>query len=150
MRAVIQRVQEAEVMVGTQRVGRIDHGLLVLLGVECGDSEDDLRFMRRKIPNLRIFEDDQSKMNRSVLEVGGAVLMVSQFTLLGDARKGNRPSFSRAAPPSEADRLYTRLIEELRGEGVSVESGVFQAMMKVSLINDGPVTIILDSRRDRE
>lgn len=147
MRAVIQRVEEARVTVDETVVGEISNGLLVFLGIEIDDSEKDLAFLKRKILNLRIFSDSDGKMNRSLVDTGGAVLLVSQFTLYGDCRKGNRPSFIRAAPPARADELYQELIRQLRSEGVAVESGEFQAMMKVNLVNDGPVTLIVDSKK---
>ena len=147
MRAVIQRVEEARVTVDDTVVGEISEGLLVFLGIEIDDSEEDLAFLKRKILNLRIFSDSDGKMNRSLVDTGGAVLLVSQFTLYGDCRKGNRPSFVRAAPPAWADELYQELIRQLRSEGVAVESGEFQAMMKVNLVNDGPVTLIVDSKK---
>ncbi len=147
MRAAIQRVERASVTVQEEIIRSIGKGLLVLLGVETGDGEDDLAFLKKKILNLRIFNDSQCRMNLSVREVEGEVLLISQFTLYGDCRKGNRPSYSRAAPPLEAHRSYERLIEEIRSEGISVKSGEFQTMMKVTLVNDGPVTLIVDSRR---
>lgn len=147
MRAVIQRVEEARVTVDETVVGEISKGLLIFLGIEIDDSEEDLAFLKRKILNLRIFSDSDGKMNRSLVDTGGAVLLVSQFTLYGDCRKGNRPSFIRAAPPARADELYQELIRQLRSEGVAVESGEFQAMMKVNLVNDGPVTLIVDSKK---
>ena len=121
--------------------------MLVLLAIKASDGLRDLAFLKKKILNLRVFEDEQGKMNLSLRDVGGSVLMVSQFTLYGDSRKGNRPSYSRAAPPIQAKKLYHELIEELRLEGVTVEAGKFQAMMKVALVNDGPVTLILDSNK---
>ncbi len=147
MRAVIQRVEEAEVTVEGATVGEISKGLLVLLAVEASDGLQDLAFLKKKILNLRVFEDKQGKMNLSLRDAGGSVLMVSQFTLYGDLRKGNRPSYSRAAPPTQAKGLYEELIEQLRSEGITVEAGKFQAMMKVALINDGPVTLIVDSNK---
>jgi D-tyrosyl-tRNA(Tyr) deacylase len=126
--------------------GKIGAGLCVLLGVTHGDSEKDVAWMAEKLVNLRIFEDDQGKMNRSVRDVGGEILLVSQFTIYGDARKGRRPSFTSAAPPDEAERLYEALGAAVQALGVPVATGVFQAMMQVSLCNDGPVTLILDSR----
>jgi len=147
MRAVIQRVEEAEVTVEGATVGEISKGLLVLLAVEASDGLQDLTFLKKKILNLRVFEDEQGKMNLSLRDVGGSVLMISQFTLYGDSRKGNRPSYSRAAPPTRAKELYQELIEQLRQEGVTVEAGKFQAMMKVALVNDGPVTLIVDSNK---
>ena len=134
-------------MEGTE-VGAISRGLVVLLAIEEGDGEPDLNFLERKILNLRIFEDQQGKMNRSLQEVKGELLVVSQFTLYGDCRKGNRPSYSRAAPPAEAEKLYRKLIERIRSQRVGVECGQFQAMMKLNLVNDGPVTLIVDSRRE--
>jgi len=147
MRAVIQRVEEAEVTVEGATVGEISKGLVVLLAVEASDGLQDLAFLKKKILNLRVFEDEQGKMNLSLRDAGGSVLMVSQFTLYGDLRKGNRPSYSRAASPAQAKELYEELIEQLRSEGITVEAGEFQAMMKVALINDGPVTLIVDSNK---
>ena len=147
MRAVIQRVEEAEVTVEGATVGEISKGLLVLLAIEAGDGLTDLAFLKKKILNLRVLEDEQGKMNLSLLDAGGSVLMVSQFTLYGDSRKGNRPSYSRAAPPNRAKELYDELIKQLRQEGVTVETGKFQAAMKVALVNDGPVTFIVDSNK---
>ncbi len=146
MRAVIQRVSEARVEVAGQVVGAIERGLLVLLGVAVGDTERDVEWLAPKIVNLRIFEDAEGKMNLSVQEVGGAMLVVSQFTLLGDLRRGRRPSFVDAAPPEEANRLYLAAAERMRAEGVRVETGTFQAHMAVHLVNDGPVTLLLDTR----
>jgi D-tyrosyl-tRNA(Tyr) deacylase len=146
MRACIQRVSRASVTVENQITGAIDRGLLVLLGVEQGDTAEDLSWMADKCVELRIFEDDAGKMNRSLLDVGGAMLVVSQFTLLGDCRKGRRPSFIDAAPPEIAERMYDEFVEHVRGRGVSVATGVFRAHMDVSLVNDGPVTLLLDSR----
>jgi D-aminoacyl-tRNA deacylase len=147
MRAVIQRVKHAKVEVESRTVGQIGPGLLVFLGVEQGDGEMDMEYICSKITGLRIFEDDQEKMNLSVNDVGGAVLVVSQFTLCGDARHGRRPSFSNAAPPDEGERWYLAAVESLKRAGLAVETGQFRAMMDVSLVNDGPVTILLDSRR---
>lgn len=146
MRAVIQRVSEARVEVEGKVVGAIARGLLVLLGVTEGDTEREGDWMAQKIPNLRIFEDDAGKMNLALADVAGAILMVSQFTLLGDARKGRRPSFTEAAPPAEADRLYQYVVGKMRADGVTVETGTFQAHMAVHLVNDGPVTLVLDTR----
>ena len=147
MRACVQRVSEAQVTVDGQNVGRIDSGLLVLLGVAADDTEEDGRSLASKITGLRIFADDEGKMNRSLVDTGGAMLVVSQFTLLGDCRKGRRPSFAAAAEPELAERLYERFAAEVRAAGVEVAQGRFAADMKVSLINDGPVTLLLDSRR---
>jgi D-tyrosyl-tRNA(Tyr) deacylase len=146
VRAVVQRVSEARVEVEGRAVGAIGRGLLVLLGVAEGDTERDGEWMAQKLPHLRIFEDDAGKMNRSLLEIGGGLLLVSQFTLLGDVRRGRRPSFTEAAAPEEADRLYQYAAAKLRAEGLPVETGTFQAHMQVQLVNDGPVTLILDSR----
>jgi D-tyrosyl-tRNA(Tyr) deacylase len=126
--------------------GEIDGGLGVLVGVTHGDGVQDVQWMAEKVANLRIFEDESGKMNRSVQDVGGGILLVSQFTLYGDARKGRRPSFTSAAPPEQAERLYDDLVSALETRGIRVQTGVFQAMMQVSLCNDGPVTIILDSK----
>lgn len=147
MRAVIQRVERASVSVEGEIKGQIGAGFLVLIGVEEGDGDADFKYIADKVPNLRVFEDDQGKMNRSLLDVGGEVLAVSQFTLLGDARGGRRPSFIAAARPETADPMYERLVAEWRARGIRVETGVFGAHMKVALVNDGPVTILLDSRR---
>lgn len=147
MRAVLQRVKEAWVRVGGQEVGRIGPGLLVLLGVAQGDGPEDVDYMVRKIPQLRIFEDSEGRFNLSLAEVGGELLVVSQFTLYGDCRKGRRPSFTQAAPPEEAQRLYEEVIEGLKREGFKVQCGQFQARMEVGLLNDGPVTLLLDSKK---
>ena len=147
MRAVIQRVEKASVSVEGEIRGQIGAGLLVLIGVEEGDGDADFKYIADKVPNLRVFEDEQGKMNRSLLDVGGELLAVSQFTLLGDARGGRRPSFITAARPETADPMYERLVADWRARGIRVETGVFGAHMKVSLVNDGPVTILLDSRR---
>ena len=146
MRAVIQRVERASVSVEGEIRGQIGAGFLVLIGVEEGDGDADFRYIAEKVPNLRVFEDEQGKMNRSLLDVGGELLAVSQFTLLGDARGGRRPSFITAARPETADPMYERLVADWRARGIRVETGVFGAHMKVSLVNDGPVTILLDSR----
>lgn len=148
MRAVVQRVSDAKVAVDGRVISSIGSGLLVLLGVGEGDREDDADYLARKIAELRIFEDDDGKMNRSVEEVGGAVLVVSQFTLYGDCRKGRRPSFSRAMTPETADRLVELVCRLLRDRGRRVESGRFGALMDVSLVNRGPVTFLLDSRKE--
>jgi D-tyrosyl-tRNA(Tyr) deacylase len=146
MRSVVQRVARGAVRVDRQVVGEIGHGLLVLLGVATGDAEADARWTADKLAQLRVFEDEAGKMNRSVQDVGGGVLLVSQFTLLGDARKGNRPSFVGAAPPEEANALYESVAALLRARGLPVAQGVFRAHMEVESVNDGPVTLILDSR----
>lgn len=146
MRAVVQRVSQCQVTVDTELVGRIEAGVLVLLGVQAGDSETDAKWLADKISGLRIFEDDQGKMNLSLEETGGSMLIVSQFTLLGDCRKGRRPSFSEAAPPAEAVRLYEYFCELVRQKKVPVATGRFQADMQVTLTNNGPVTMLLDSR----
>ena len=147
MKAVVQRVSEASVRVDGQDVARIGPGLLVLLGVAQGDGEQDLTYLVDKVVHLRVFADTAGHMNRSVLETGGDVLVVSQFTLLGDARKGRRPGFTDAAPPPQADLLYRQFVERMRQSGLRVEEGVFRAMMDVALVNQGPVTILLDSRK---
>ena len=144
---MIQRVSEAYVTVDGKETGRIETGLVALIGVEAGDTEKDARYMAGKIAKLRIFEDENEKMNRSVADVGGGVLAVSQFTLLGDARGQNRPGFTRAEAPERANELYEMTCAELRKLGVPVENGVFRTHMLVHLINDGPVTILLDSRK---
>lgn len=148
MRAVVQRVSHASVTVEGQRVGEIEAGLLVLLGAGAGDTQGDLDYIVDKLVNLRIFTDDAGKMNRSVLDIGGGVLVVSQFTLYGDARKGRRPSFIDALEPGGAKALYEQSLVALRAAGVArVAAGVFAADMKVDLRNDGPVTLLLDSRK---
>jgi len=147
MRAVVQRVLRASVAVRDQITGEIGKGLMVLVGVENGDGEKDAAYIADKVQNLRIFEDEAGKMNRSLMDVGGAILAVSQFTLLGDARDGRRPSFIRAEQPNAADALYQRVVNSWREQAVVVETGVFGAEMAVSLVNDGPVTILLDSRK---
>ncbi len=145
MRAVVQRVSRAEVTVGSEVTGRIERGLLVLLGVAGTDKEADADYLAEKIAGLRIFEDDVGKMNRAVGETGGAVLVVSQFTLYGDVRRGRRPSFDAAAPPEQARLLYEYFVERIRAAGLRCETGRFQEMMQVELVNNGPVTILLDS-----
>ena len=147
MRAVIQRVSEASVTVDQQTVGAIGQGLMVLLGVAQGDTSQEAKSLAEKTAGLRIFEDDAGKMNRSVEEIGGSLLVVSQFTLLGDCRKGRRPGFTDAAPPELADQLYEEYVAALRIRGVNVATGVFRADMQVALVNDGPVTMLLDSRK---
>ena len=147
MRSVVQRVSRGVVRVDRQVVGEVGHGLLVLLGVAEGDSSEDARWTADKLAQLRIFEDEAGKMNRSVQDVDGSILLVSQFTLLGDARKGNRPSFTGAAPPEQANALYEEVAALLRARSVPVSTGVFRAHMEVELVNEGPVTLLLDSRR---
>ena len=147
MRAVIQRVSRASVTVADETVGAIDQGLMVLLGVAHGDTAKDAVYLADKTAGLRIFEDDNGKMNRSVEDIDGDILVVSQFTLLGDCRKGRRPGFTDAAPPELADTLYEEYVDALRNQGITVATGVFRANMQVALINDGPVTIMLDSRK---
>lgn len=147
MRACIQRVSKASVTVDGEVTGAIERGLLVLLGVADDDEDKDLRWMADKIVDLRIFEDDAGKMNRSLADVGGAMLVVSQFTLLGDCRKGRRPSFVHAAPPETAERMYGQFVEQVRARGIEVATGVFRAHMDVALVNDGPVTLLLDSKQ---
>ena len=147
MRAVVQRVSEARVTVDGTTTGEIGGGLLILLGVAGDDTEKDADYLAEKIANLRIFEDGEGKMNRSLLDTTGAALVVSQFTLYGDVRRGRRPSYSDAAGPEKANALYEYFIGKLREYGIRVEAGIFQAMMMVRLINDGPVTILLDSRK---
>jgi D-tyrosyl-tRNA(Tyr) deacylase len=147
VRAVVQRVAEASCRVEGEIVGAIGPGLVVLLGVGQRDTDAEAEYLADKVLNLRIFSDEEGLMNRSVLDTGGGLLVVSQFTLLGDARKGRRPSYSEAAPPEEAHRLYERFVERLRPSGLRVATGVFRAMMDVALVNHGPVTLLLDSRK---
>ena len=147
MRAVVQRVRSASVSVAGRQTGAIEAGLLVLLGVHKEDSPQDVVWLAEKTVNLRIFDDEAGFMNRSLLDTAGAMLVVSQFTLLGDCRKGRRPSWSEAAPPEQAKQLYLDFIEAIRNYGISTASGEFQAMMEVSLNNSGPVTILLDSQK---
>ena len=146
MKSVIQRVKESSVTVNDEVVGRIDRGLLVLLGVAQGDAPEDAEYLANKISNLRIFEDENGKMNRSLVDIGGAMLVVSQFTLLGDCRKGRRPSFVKAAEPQKATALYEHFVQCIHNLQIPVQTGRFQAMMDVALINDGPVTLTLESR----
>lgn len=146
MRAVVQRVRESRVEVSGEVVGQIASGLMVLIGVQQGDSPRDIDFMVDKLANLRIFPDEQGKMNRSLLDVQGQMLLVSQFTLLGDCRKGRRPSFIQAEAPELANQLYLQVADRLRQLGIPVATGIFAADMQVHLVNDGPVTILLDSR----
>lgn len=145
MRAVVQRVREASVAVDGEVVGAIGHGLCVLLGVGTADADADAARLSRKIVGLRIFEDDAGQMNRALADVGGGMLVVSQFTLYGDCRRGRRPSFTAAAPPAQAEALYERFVASARAEGVAVETGRFRTHMQVALVNDGPVTLLLDS-----
>ena len=147
MRAVIQRVTRASVTVDKKIVGEIAQGLLVLLGVEKEDGQQDLAYLVKKTLGLRIFEDDAGKMNHSVTDISGQLLVVSQFTLLGNVQKGNRPGFADAAAPEIANELYQQFVQQARAAGVKTETGIFQADMAVELLNDGPVTILLDSRK---
>lgn len=147
MRAVIQRVTHAAVTVEGRTVGSIQKGFLVLLGVKCGDTEKDALYMADKIVKLRIFEDENGKMNKALREVGGSVLCVSQFTLLGDARGQNRPGFTQAEAPERADALYRLACDRIRAQGIPVETGIFRTDMQVELCNDGPVTLLLDSEK---
>jgi D-tyrosyl-tRNA(Tyr) deacylase len=147
MRAVIQRVSQASVVVNGACVGSIGEGLVILLGVTHADTESDAEYLADKTTNLRVFEDSDGKMNRSLLEAGGSVLAISQFTLYGDCRKGRRPSFGHAAPPEQARRLYEYFVQRLRDNRHTVATGTFQAKMTVSLTNEGPVTFILDSKK---
>ena len=147
MRAVVQRVSRAKVTVGAWTSGEIGWGLLVLLGVGAEDTESDAHYLAEKVAGLRIFEDEDGKMNRSVVDVGGAVLAVSQFSLYGDVRRGKRPSFDDAAPPEAARRLYELFVERIRAAGLRCETGRFQETMKMELVNEGPVTILLDSKK---
>lgn len=146
MRVVIQRVSKASVLADGKENGAIGQGFLLLVGVEEEDTSEDVKYLTRKIANMRIFEDDQEKMNLSLDQVGGEILSISQFTLHADTKKGNRPSFVQAANPEKANMLYEELNEGLRNEGINVETGVFGADMEVSLVNDGPVTILIDSK----
>lgn len=147
MRAVVQRVTKGKVSIQGETVGEIGQGLVVLLGVGQEDGQEDLEYLASKIVNLRIFYDEEGKMNRSVKEVGGQVLVVSQFTLYGDCRKGRRPSFIKAAPPDKANQLYEEFVKLIQAEGITVATGRFQEEMLVEIHNDGPVTILLDSER---
>ena len=147
MRCVVQRVTEASVTVNGETVGAVGPGLMVLIGVSTEDTDADLKYMADKVPNLRIFDDENGVMNRSVIDAGGSILAVSQFTLYGDARGGRRPSYIRAAKPDEANAMYERLVAAWRAKGIHVETGRFRTEMKVSLVNDGPVTILIDSEK---
>ncbi|MDO5435367.1 MAG: D-aminoacyl-tRNA deacylase [Clostridia bacterium] len=147
MRCVVQRVTEASVSTGGETVGAIGNGLMVLIGVSAEDTDKDLQYMTDKVPNLRIFDDENGVMNRSLKDAGGSILAVSQFTLYGDARGGRRPSYIRAAGPEPANELYEKLVASWRAQGIHVETGRFRTEMKVSLVNDGPVTILLDSAK---
>lgn len=146
MIAVVQRVLNSSVSIDRSLVGAIDHGLNVLLGVAAGDTEKDAEFLASKVVNLRIFEDDSSKMNRSLLDLGGEMLVISQFTLLGDCRKGRRPSFVQAAEPELAQRLYHHFVARVTALGISTQTGRFGARMQVHIVNDGPVTLLVHSR----
>jgi len=146
MKAVVQRVKNGRVTVGKTITGEINQGMVVLLGVEKGDTPGDASFLAEKIIHLRIFEDEAGKMNHSLMDIKGDLLVVSQFTLLGEVKKGRRPSFTKAAPPDEAKALYEHFIEKARHMGVHTQTGEFQAMMDVSLVNSGPVTLILDTK----
>jgi D-aminoacyl-tRNA deacylase len=148
MRAVVQRVSRASVSVDGELVSRIGPGMLVLLGVARGDGEADAAQLAERVAHLRVFPDAEGQMNLSLLQAGGALLVVSQFTLLGDCRRGRRPSYVEAAPPEDAKRLYESFVARAREAGLTVEQGVFRAMMQVELVNDGPVTLLLDSRKE--
>ena len=147
MRAVIQRVKNAKVTVDNKIIGQIEHGIMLLLSVDENDNEKDLEYMSDKVINLRIFEDNDGKMNRSLVDVNGSILVVSQFTLHGDARKGRRPSFITAARPEKAIPLYESFIQNLKDQGIETQTGEFGADMEVQICNDGPVTILLDSKK---
>lgn len=147
MRAVVQRVSRAKVTVDGEVIGEIGNGLMVLLGVSEDDTQDDASYLAEKVATLRIFSDDEGKMNRSLIDIGGGMLIVSQFTLFGDCRKGRRPSFIKAARPELADSLYRIFVVEVEGRGVSTATGKFQTQMAVELVNDGPVTLLVDSRK---
>ncbi len=147
MRGVIQRVKEAKVVVEEKEYGKIGRGILLLLGIENGDDEKDIEYILKKTIDLRIFPDEKGKMNLTLREIKGELLVVSQFTLLGDCRKGRRPSYSKALSPKMAEKIYNLFVEKARKTGIIVETGVFQAMMEVFLINDGPVTLLLDSKK---
>ena len=146
MKALLQRVASASVSVAGEEVGRIGRGLVVLVGVASGDTEKDAQYLVRKITGLRIFADDREKFNLSALDIGGELLLISQFTLLADARKGRRPSFIDAAPPEQAEALFRYFVDQARGSGLKIATGRFQQYMQVEIHNDGPVTLMLDSR----
>jgi len=145
MKTVIQRVKEARVKIKNQIIGEINKGLLILIGIKADDTEKDVKFLTEKILNLRIFPDKEKKMNLSLLDIQGEILIVSQFTLYGNCRKGKRPSFAQAAPPEIAEKLYEKFVKEIKKSGLKVKTGKFGAMMAVELINDGPITIILET-----
>lgn len=147
MRAVIQRVSRASVKIDGAIHGEISHGMVVLLGISGSDAVSDLQWLAEKVVNLRIFEDQQGKMNKSLTDIGGEMLIISQFTLYGDCRKGRRPGFSSAAAPEIAEPLYRRFIEEVKNRQIKVATGIFQASMEIELVNDGPVTLLLDSEK---
>ncbi len=149
MKAVVQRVGQSGVSVDGEQVSSIEKGLLILLGVQDGDTKKDADFLAEKIINLRIFEDDNAKMNISLKDINGELMVVSQFTLLGDCRKGRRPSFVKAAPPQHANDLYEYFVKQAKKMGIKTQTGVFQAMMDVSLVNQGPVTLLLDTRENK-
>ena len=148
MRAVVQRVAEARVSVEGETIGEIGHGLVVLLGVGQDDDEQDISYLGEKIINLRIFEDDNEKMNLSLMDIAGELLVVSQFTLYGDCRKGKRPSYDKASRPEKAEILYNKFVEYCKSYNINVETGRFQAMMLVEIHNDGPVTLLVDSKKE--
>lgn len=148
MRAVVQRVKNAKVEVDDNEIGAIDSGLLVFLGIGNDDNMDDIDYLIDKIVNLRIFEDKEDKMNLSAVDLGKDIMVISQFTLYGDCRKGRRPSFFDAAPPDKAERLYDVFIDKINNYDLNIETGEFKAMMDVDLVNDGPVTLLLDSKKD--
>lgn len=146
MIALVQRVNKASVEVGGETISEIGEGILVFLGIDKNDSKKDVEYLADKVVNLRIFEDNNSKMNLSIKDVGGEIMVISEFTLAGDCKKGNRPSFDKAMPPEEAEKLYRDFIDSLRSKGIPVKEGVFRSFMHVSLINEGPVTFILNTR----
>ena len=148
MRAVVQRVTSSKVVVDGQIIGAINNGINVLIGISCDDNEEDLKYIRDKIINLRIFEDENFKMNKSLMDIGGEILVISQFTLYGDCRKGRRPNFMAALGGEEAKKLYDQFVLMIKECGIKVETGIFGADMKVDIQNDGPVTILLDSKKN--